>query len=74
VKPFYLDNLTSLDKLNLPLNLPTILLDKEVKLNIELKMRRHTTIKVEVPLLYITSELEPVRCQYGRLYKNTLLA
>ena len=35
VKPFYLDDLTSLDKLNLPSNLPTILQDKEVKLDIE---------------------------------------
>ena len=35
VKLFYLDNLTSLNKLNLPLNLPTILQDKEVKLDIE---------------------------------------
>ena len=35
MKPFYLDNLTSLNKLNLLLNLPTIPQDKEVELNIE---------------------------------------
>jgi hypothetical protein len=35
VKPFYLDNLTSLNELNLPLNLPTIPQDKKVKLNIK---------------------------------------
>ena len=35
IKLFYLDNLTSLNKLNLPLNLPTILQDKEVELNIK---------------------------------------
>ena len=39
IKPFYLDDLTSLNKLNLPLNLPTISQDKEVKLNIKLKVR-----------------------------------
>jgi hypothetical protein len=39
VKPFYLDNLTSLDKLNLLLNLPTIPQNKEVELNIKLEMR-----------------------------------
>ena len=50
MKPFYLDNLTSLDKLNLLLNLPTIPQDKEVELDIE----------VEVLLLYITGEPEPV--------------
>ena len=60
VKLFYLDNLTSLNKLNLPLNLPTILQDKEVKLNIKLKVYQHTIIKVEVSLLYTTSELELV--------------
>ena len=38
VKPFYLDNLTSLNKLNLLLNLPTILQNKEVKLDIELEI------------------------------------
>ena len=38
VKPFYLDNLTSLNKLNLLLNLPTILQDKEVELDTELKV------------------------------------
>ena len=35
VKLFYLDDLTSLNKLNLLLNLPTIPQDKEVELNIE---------------------------------------
>ena len=39
MKPFYLDNLTSLNKLNLLLNLPTIPQDKEVKLNIKPEMR-----------------------------------
>ena len=38
VKLFYLDNLTSLNKLNLLLNLPTIPQDKEVELNIELEV------------------------------------
>ena len=38
VKLFYLDDLTSLNKLNLLLNLPTIPQDKEVELNIELKV------------------------------------
>ena len=38
IKLFYLDNLTSLNKLNLLLNLPTIPQDKEVKLNIKLEM------------------------------------
>jgi hypothetical protein len=57
VKLFYLDNLTSLNKLNL-LTIPQ---DKEVKLDIKLEVHQHTIIKVEVPLLYITSELEPVR-------------
>ena len=38
VKLFYLDNLTSLNKLNLLLNLPTILQDKEVELNIKLEV------------------------------------
>ena len=38
VKLFYLDNLTSLNKLNLLLNLLTILQDKEVKLDIKLKV------------------------------------
>ena len=60
IKPFYLDNLTSLNKLNLPSNLPTILQDKEVKLNIEPEVYQHTTIKVKVLLLYITSKPEPV--------------
>ena len=60
VKPFYLDNLTSLNKLNLLLNLPTILQDKEVELNIKLKVYQHIIIKVEVPLLYTTGEPEPV--------------
>ena len=62
IKPFYLNNLTSLNKLNLLLNLPTILQDKEVELNIELKMHQYTTIEVKVPLLYITSKPEPVYC------------
>jgi hypothetical protein len=60
VKPFYLDNSTSLNELNLPLNLLTIPQDKEVELDIELEMRRYTIIKVKVPLLYITSEPELV--------------
>ena len=38
VKPFHLDNLTSLDKPNLPLNLPIIPQDKEVELNIKLEV------------------------------------
>ena len=38
VKLFYLDNLTSLDELNLLLNLPTIPQDKEVELNIKLEV------------------------------------
>ena len=38
IKLFYLDDLTSLNKLNLLLNLPTIPQDKEVKLNIEPKV------------------------------------
>ena len=58
VKPFYLDDLTSLNKLNLP----TIPQDKEVELDIELKVHRYTTIKVKVPLLYTTSKPEPVYC------------
>jgi hypothetical protein len=60
MKLFYLDNLTSLNKLNLLLNLPTILQDKKVELNIKPKMYQYTTIKVKVPLLYITSEPELV--------------
>ena len=60
VKLFYLDNLTSLNKLNLPLNLPTIPQNKEVELDIKLKVYWYTTIKVKVPPLYITSEPEPV--------------
>ena len=39
MKPFYLDNLTSLNKLNLPLNLPTIPQDKEIELNIKPEVR-----------------------------------
>ena len=62
VKLFYLDNLTSLNKLNLLLNLPTIPQDKEVKLDIKPEVYQYITIKVEVPLLYITSKPEPVRC------------
>ena len=38
IKLFYLDNLTSLNKLNLLLNLPTIPQDKEVELDIKLKI------------------------------------
>ena len=56
VKPFYLDNLTSLDKPNLP----TIPQDKEVELDIKPKVHQHTTIKIKVPPLYTTSELELV--------------
>ena len=78
VKPFYLDNLTSLDKLNLlsnlPSNLPTIPQDKEVELDIEPEMRQHTTIEVEVPPLHTTGEPEPVRYQHGRLCKNAFPA
>ena len=62
VKPFYLDNLTSLDKLNLLLNLLTIPQDKKVELNIKPKICQYTIIEVEVPPLYITSELELVCC------------
>ena len=60
MKLFYLDNLTGLNKLNLLLNLPTIPQDKEVKLDIKLKVYQYTTIKVKVPPLYITSKLELV--------------
>ena len=60
VKLFYLNNLTSLNKLNLLLNLPTIPQDKEVELDIKPEVRQHTIIKVEIPLLYITGELELV--------------
>ena len=56
MKPFYLDNLTSLNKLNLL----TILQDKEVELDIKPKIRQYTTIKVKVLLLYITGKLELV--------------
>ena len=38
MKLFYLDNLISLNKLNLLLNLLTIPQDKEVELNIELEI------------------------------------
>ena len=38
MKLFYLDNLTSLNKLNLLLNLLTILQDKEVELDIKPKI------------------------------------
>ena len=62
MKPFYLDNLTSLNKLNLLLNLSTILQDKEVELDIKPKIYQHTTIKVKVPLLYITNKPELVYC------------
>ena len=61
MKLFYLDDLTSLDKLNLLLNLLIILQDKKVELNIKLKIYRYIIIKVKVPLLYITSKLELVR-------------
>ena len=61
IKPFYLDNLTSLNELNLLLNLPTIPQDKEVKLDIKPKVYQYITIKVKVPLLYITNKLKPVR-------------
>ena len=60
VKPFYLNNLTSLNKLNLLLNLLTIPQDKEVELNIKLKVCWYTIIKVKVSLLYITGKPEPV--------------
>ena len=60
VKPFYLNNLTSLNKLNLLLNLPTIPQDKEVELNIKPEIYQYTIIKVKVPPLYITSKLELV--------------
>ena len=60
MKPFYSNNLTSLNKLNLPSNLPTILQDKEVELDIKPEVCQHTTIKVKVPLPHITSELELV--------------
>ena len=73
MKLFYLDNLTSLNKLNLLLNLPTIPQDKEVELDIKLKVYQYTIIKIKVPPLYITGELEPVHRQYSRLYKNILL-
>ena len=39
IKSFYLDNLTSLNKLNLLLNLLTIPQDKEVKLDIKPEVR-----------------------------------
>ena len=74
MKLFYLDNLTGLNKLNLLLNLPTIPQDKEVKLDIKLKVYQYTTIKVKVLLLYITSKLELVHHWYSRLYKNILPA
>jgi hypothetical protein len=62
MKPFYSDDLTSLNKPNLLLNLPTIPQDKEVELNIKPEIHRHTIIKVEVPPLYITGEPELVYC------------
>ena len=62
MKPFYLNNLTSLNKPNLLLNLLTILQDKEVKLDIKPEVRQYTTIKVKVLLLYTTSEPELVHC------------
>ena len=65
--------MTSLDKPNLPSNLLTIPQDEEVELDIEPEVRRHTTIKVEVPPLYITGEPEPVRRRRGRPRKNALL-
>ena len=57
---FYLDDLTSLNKLNLLLNLPTIPQDKEVKLNIKPKVHQYTTIKIKVSPPYTTGELELV--------------
>ena len=60
MKLFYLDNLTSLNKLNLLLNLPTILQDKEVELDIKPEIHQYITIKVKVSLLYITSKPELV--------------
>ena len=62
VKLIYLDNLTSLNKLNLLLNLPTIPQNKEVELNIKPKIYQHITIKVKVLPLYITSKPELVHC------------
>ena len=56
IKLFYLDNLTSLNKLNLP----TIPQDKEVELNIKPEVCQYTIIKVKVPPLYITGKLELV--------------
>ena len=70
MKPFYSDNLTSLDKPNLP----TIPQDKEVELNIKPEVHQHTTIKVKVLPLHITSKLEPVHRQHSRLRKNALPA
>ena len=69
-----MDNLTSLNKLNLLLNLPTIPQNKEVELDIELEIHQHTIIKVKVPPLYTTGELELVYHQYSRLCKNALPA
>ena len=74
VKLFYLDNLTSLNKLNLLLNLPTILQDKEVELDIEPEVYWYTTIKAEVLLLYTTNKPELVYYWCSRLYKNVLPA
>ena len=74
VKPFYSDDSTSLDEPNLPSNLPTIPQDKEVELDIEPEMRRHTTIEVKVPPPHTTGEPEPVRRRRGRPHKNALSA
>ena len=60
IKPLYLNNLTSLNKLNLLLNLPTIPQNKEVELDIKPEIHQYTIIEVEVPLLYITSKPELV--------------
>ena len=70
VKPFYSDDSTSLDEPNLP----TIPQDKEVELDIEPEVRRHTTIEVEVPSPHTTGEPEPVRRRRGRPRKNALPA
>jgi hypothetical protein len=70
VKPFYSDDSTSLDEPNLP----TIPQDKEVELDIEPEVRRHTTIEVEVPPPHTTGEPEPVRRRRGRPRKNALPA
>ena len=72
MKPFHSDDSTSLDEPNLPSNLPTIPQDKEVELDIEPEVRRHTTVEVEVPPPHTTGEPEPVRRRRGRPRKNAL--